>query len=216
MRPPKPEKLSQELEDEAQYTFEAYCQHYPQELWETLGVEQLLEVPLNEEGDIYVAKMDWIARSPEGLRIIDHKTEERGGLNNTLQRWQYLTQVSLYQWAAVQVYNEPVYGITIDIITRRSPKGQVAPEFSRLDTHRSEAQIQSALGTLRWVASQIKVLRASHGTELWPQNRDNCHKWRMGCEYNLLHGDAGRDEETLRIKYEPAEEYLTGEVVSKL
>ena len=231
--------VAEAIRDECEYTYEKYCQFYPVESWETVDVERLLEVPIVErldvpvervardgadcasmsagddntsgsnDPDVYVAKLDWVARSPEGLRIIDHKTEERGSLNNSLQRWQYLTQVSLYQWAAAQVYQEPIYGLTIDVITRRSPKGQVDPEFRRVEVFRSDWQQRQAVETLKYVTAQIKNMRSQKWEDnLWPQNRENCHKWRMPCAYAAIHGESGRDQILLDNLYGPAEKYL--------
>ena len=227
--------VPEEIQVECEYTYEKYCQVYPVETWETVAVEKLVEVPIEEceachgtgsaeffepdkpcaecEGTgvsvTYVAKIDWIARGPEGLRIVDHKTEERGSVNNTHQRWQYLTQVSLYQWAVAQVYPEPIDKITIDIITRRSLKGRCDPEFSRIDTLRTPWQQNQALETLRYAARQIKEMKAAKWEDnLWPQNRENCQKWRVPCPYAMIHGESGRDEGTLQAKYRPAEEYL--------
>lgn len=212
--------VPQEIREEAEYTYEKYCQQYPVETWETIDVERLVEVPLGtgqtggridggDDPDIYVAKMDWVVCAPEGLRIIDHKTEERGSVNNSPQRWQFLTQVSLYQWAAEQYYHEPIYNIVVDIITRRSTKGRCDPEFSRLEVHRSPWQQQQALETLRYVVAQIKAMQATEWTDgLWPQNRENCQKWRIPCEYVSIHGEEGRDENILRVKFREAEKYL--------
>lgn len=84
------EGVPQEIRDEAEYTFEAYCQQYPTEDWEVLDVEKLVEVPIPEsEGDVYVGKLDVIIRRNDNgqLGIVDHKTEERGSYSNSLQRW---------------------------------------------------------------------------------------------------------------------------------
>ena len=205
-------EVSESIWDECIFTYEKYCQQYPQEDWETIDVERLVEVPLTgmfDGMDVYVAKMDWVARSPEGLRIIDHKTEERGSLNNSLQRWQYLTQVSLYQWAAEQYYHEPIYGITIDLISRRSLKGRCEPEFQRFTVQRTPWQQKQAVETLRYCVEQIKFMQSKEWTDgLWPQNRDNCQKWRWTCAYAALHGEDGRDENILMAKFQAAEEYL--------
>ena len=118
--------------------------------------------------------------------------------------WQHKAQVALYQWAAEQIYGEPIYNICIDILRRASPGGRFTPEFRRLTTQRTSWQCKEAVEDLRYVAERISSLENTRGEKLWPANRGEC-KW---CPYTLIHGESGRDEEIIKHRFEAAKEYL--------
>lgn len=163
--------------------------------------------------DYYTGKLDIVGRWNDTghLFIMDHKSEKRNGQGNTPQIWKNRAQVGLYQWAAQQRFGEPIQSIVIDILTRRSPAGRMGPEFRRMFAQRTEWQCEEAVETLRWIVKQMKLCvknaeNAQNPAEfrLFPTNREEC-KW---CPYESLHGENGRDPETLRIKFKAAEEYL--------
>lgn len=198
------------VEDEAQVMFEAYKAFYPQEPWEVVDVEKLFEVPLPDSEHTYTGKVDLIVRDKKTatLQIVDHKTEKRGGKSNLPGVWAAKAQVSLYLWAAQQIYNEPFGSIVLNVLTRQSPKGQKPPEFRRDNLQRTPAQQEEAVRNIVWVADQIEQMEREFGREdMWAQDRDNCQVGNSACEYRDLHL-YGRDERLIQIAYRPAEEYL--------
>ena len=197
----------EETELEAQEMFAAYRAYYPMEPFSTVDVERTFKVEI-APGVTYTGKIDWAIRDQEKrLGIADHKTEKRGGKGNLPQAWAARDQVSLYKRAAEILYNEPVHFILINVLTRRSPKGQEPPTFRRDVLQRSEEQVQKAVDDLVYVAGQVEKCRADYGVSgSWPQNRENCHNGMWGCEYYGIH-IFGRSEETLS-QYQPTKPYL--------
>jgi hypothetical protein len=216
------------LEAEAQAMFAAYQAAYPVEAFDVIDVERYFEVPLpcpecglatdhkmscdsRPEQHIYIGKFDGIVREHETgkLCIFEHKTEKRGGKQNLPASWAVRSQVSLYIWAAEQVYGEPFDQILLDVLTRQSEAGQIGPTFPpRQHLQRTEEQKQAAVKNLIWVADQIEGMRAKYLEGDWPFDSEQCVPNNWSCDYAKLH-IYGEDEFTLAQEYKPAEEYLT-------
>ena len=199
-----------EIEAEAQLTFAAYEAHYPEEAFEVEGVEEYFEVPLPDSEHTYIGEFDAIVRMKDSgkLWLFETKTEKRGSKTNLPDSWQQKSQVGLYLWAAEQKYAEQFEGILLNIITRQSPKGQERPGFRRDSLVRTRGQQQEAVRNLVWIADQIE---GCHRTGFWPSNRNRCvGEWGWKCDYYPLHATEERSEELVKIKYQKAEEYLSG------
>ena len=229
-----------EIEAEAQLTFAAYEAHYPEEEFEVVGVEEYFEVPIPGMPDcicggevvigtkspfvcmkctrgfdpsgyhLYIGEFDAIVRMKDSgkLWLFETKTEKRGSKTNLPDSWQQKSQVGLYLWAAEQKYAEQFEGILLNIITRQSPKGQERPCFRRDSLVRTRGQQQEAVRNLVWIADQIE---GCDRTGFWPSNRNRCvGEWGWKCDYYPLHSTEERSEELVQIKYQTAEEYLSG------
>ena len=221
------------LEAEAQVMFEAYRAYYPEEPFEVVDVERVFEVPLKldncggsgsdeasrlscprckgtgfEAIHTYTGKFDVIVRMRDSGRLwlMDHKTERRNSHSNSPESWASRSQVSLYIWAAEQVYNEPVEGIIVNILRRQSPKGEIGPEFRRDHPQRSKEQIAEAVANITWVADQIERMKREYGERQWPANRNNCIQGNFKCDYFAGHLYGWSDE--LLRKYVKPKPYL--------
>ena len=194
------------LEAEAQVMFEAYRAYYPEEPFEVVDVERVFEVPLGPH--TYTGKFDVIVRMRDSGRLwlMDHKTERRNSHSNSPESWASRSQVSLYIWAAEQVYNEPVEGIIVNILRRQSPKGEIGPEFRRDHPQRSKEQIAEAVANITWVADQIERMQREYGERQWPANRNNCIQGNFKCDYFAPHLYGWSDE--LLRKYVKPKPYL--------
>lgn len=75
-----------------------------------------------ERVDVYWTGMiDLGIRTPDGkLRPVDHKTSSIGG-PTYWKSFNLSSQMMGYTWAAKQIFNEPVEGVTIDCIFGRAP-----------------------------------------------------------------------------------------------
>lgn len=228
----------QALEGEAQLTFAAYEAHYPEEPFEVVGVEEYFEVPLGvctecawgkypeiiepcekHHGPMfqgaygrhaYCGEFDAIVRMKDSgkLWLLETKTEKRGGKDNLPDAWQQKSQVGLYLWAAEKVYGEEFEGILLNVVTRQSPKGEIAPTFRRDTLHRSKAQREEAVRNIVWVADRIEEMGR---TGFYPADRNQCVSpfgWK--CDYYALHSTEERSEGLVKIKYKEAEQYLSG------
>lgn len=209
---PQPPLPDLELEAEAQAMFAAYCQQYPVEPFDVIDVERYFEVPLPNSDHVYVGKFDGIVREHDTgkLCIFEHKTEKRGGKQNLPASWAVRSQVSLYIWAAEQIYHEPFDQILLDVLTRQSPAGQIGPTFPpRQHLQRTDQQKQDAVTNLIWVADQIEALKArvAWGGTI-PFDSEQCVPNNWQCDFAPLHV-WGRDEFTLARDFVEAEEYLT-------
>lgn len=224
------------LEAEAQLTFAAYEAHYPEEPFEVVDVERYFEVPVgqcrecswkkgfkevqgyceshydnhNPYRHTYCGEFDAIVRMKDSgrLRVLETKTERRGSKDNLPDAWIVKSQVGLYQYAAEQIYNEPIEAIILNVITRQSPKGQERPSFRRDNLYRSPAQQREAVRNLVWVADRIEECRRDG---FFPANRNNCVSgFGWHCPYYDLHATEERSEELVKAKFRPAEKYLSG------
>lgn len=222
-----------DLEAEAQLTFAAYEAHYPEEPFEVVGVEKYFEVPLPPVRykeftpayipniaatvnlvayqHIYCGEFDAICRMKDSGRLwlLETKTEKRGGKSNHPKSWQQKSQVSLYLWAAQQIYGEEFEGVMLNVITRQSPKGQERPSFRRDHLERTRKQQAEAVKNLVWVADRIEECQR---TGFFPADRNECvSDWGWECEYLKLHQNEERlADELVQIYYKPAEPYLSG------
>lgn len=215
---------NESIESEALATFAAYIGHYPAEDFEVVDVEKQFEFPLwhkHEEAVAWsmalsgkhvpsrhqlIGKIDCVVRMRDTgrLRVLETKTEKRGGQYNDAESWAARPQVSLYAWAASQLYGEEVEGSLLNVISRRSPKGQEPPIFQpRQHLLRTKSQTAAALETAVWTADQIE---ASVASEAFPGYWERCKEGWNRCEFYSLHV-VGRDENTLS-KYREAKAYL--------
>lgn len=196
------------LEAEAQLTFAAYEACYPEEPFDIEGVEEYFEVPLGNH--LYVGEFDAIVRMKDSgrLRLFETKTEKRGSKTNNPDSWQQKSQVGLYLWAAEEKYGEQFEGIILNVITRQSPAGQERPRFRRDDLVRTSVQRREAVENITWIAGQIESCAESG---FWPSNRNKCvSEWGWKCDYFPLHSTEDSSEALVKIKFKPAEEYLSG------
>lgn len=223
------------IENEAQATLAAYIGHYPVEDFTIVELEQTREVELprfcegcfaqlQRQGHVYycdnceqshsnltthslIVKLDALVRNRHGiLQVLDTKTEGRQSKSNDPEHWAMRPQVSLYVWAARQLYPKEKVSdeVIIDIIRRQSDKGQVGAEFRRDTPRRSDVQIQGDLMDMLWVADQIEDCDR---TGIWPAFRDNCKIGSFKCDYYRLHVGP-RSDDILQHDYKPAEAYL--------
>jgi hypothetical protein len=206
-RPAGPPNISETLEAEAQAMIAAYAAFWGHEDFEIVRLEQTFTVEIPGTHHSIAGKFDGIIRFPTGtLAIFEHKTEKSGGKHNLPEAWAQRAQVSLYQWAAQQLYQEPICAILLDVLTRGTPKGLKGPHFRRDLLIRTDEQIQKALRDFVYVADQIEKLKASEDWRDWPANTDNCHSGWFQCPYNALHL-YGRDEGQL-VNFREATPYL--------
>jgi hypothetical protein len=204
-----PEHTNAALELEAQMILAAYKNHYPQEVFEIVDVERVFKVQIPGTLHIYTGKIDLLVRDREtsALSIIDHKTEKRGAKSNLPQKWAARDQASLYLWAAEAVYERPIANFVVNVLTRPSEKGQVAPSFpERQKLERTSTQIELAVRDLVYVADQIEAMRRSYGDKPWPANREECYTY-YPCEFYTPHL-FGWSDEIKAHKYHPKKEYL--------
>lgn len=219
--PDYPPAADEAIEAEAQATFAAYLGHYPVEDFEVVETERTHTVPLpclcddlncahhldpeTEFGQhSYALKIDLVLRKPDGLWIMDHKTQRRGGQGNHPKSWAARTQASLYLWAARQIYGETPAGFILNLITRQSEKGRVSPDFFRdVTIERTPAQMEEAVQQLVYVADRIEEHQR---TGFWPTDRNRCHDGWRECDFYPLH-TIGRTDANLKL-YRPAERYL--------
>lgn len=198
-------------ESECQAMFAAYCAHYPVEPFVPVAVEQVFQVAIPGTAHIYTGKFDAIVRYLEApytnqLAILEHKSEKRSGVSNLPEAWAARSQVSLYMWAAEQLYNERPAHIVLDVLRRQSEKGQEPCSFYRDTLERTAQQSETAIADLVYVADQISELTDTGGH--WPQNTDQCMVGRWACDYYSKH-IIGDTPEMVQISYRPAEEYLS-------
>lgn len=200
---------SDELEDEAQEMFALYEASYPVEPFEVVAVEQYFEVPLNDK-HTYHGEFDAVVRGQSGrLFLFETKTESRSSKANLPEQWQSRSQVGLYVWAAEQLYHEALGGIILNVLTRRSPKGQVQCSFRRDNLERTEWQKREARENIIWIADQIEATKAAYRDKRFPQNRNACVEWGgWKCDYFNLHSTEERSEALVQIEYKQAEQYL--------
>lgn len=175
---------------------------------------EFMNIPCPECGEKFIpdykhsvtGRWDAIVRmkETERLKILDTKTEKRGSKANTDQRWATLDQGSIYVYAGEQVFGEQFDGIILNICTKASPKGQIPPDFHRLNLERSKDQIQRAVADFCKLGDVMDYAR-EHGA--W-QHREECVNKMTGwqCEFYQLH-TIGESPETLR-KFKQAEDYL--------
>lgn len=200
---------------ECEATFAAYCASYSIEPFSVVSVEQTFKLAIPGSHHRYIGKFDGIIRYnqnsqwPDQLAILEHKTEKRNALKNLPKAWAARAQVSLYAWAAEQLYGEPISHILLDVIRRQSPKGQEHASFYRDTLERTRAQQLDALKDLCYVADQIEQcdLEYAHA-EHWPRNTDECCIGNFECDMYPIHV-GGETPELIKIHYRPAEEYLT-------
>lgn len=226
------------LESEAQLTFAAYEAHYPTEPFDVVSVEEYFEVPVGrckncafwgEKGKwearepcechynspsynhTYCGEFDAIVRMRESgrLRLFETKTEARNSKANLPASWQQKTQVSLYLFAAQQIYGEEFEGILLNVITRQSPAGREPPIFRRDLLERTRGQQTEAIKNLVWIADNIEACKKA---DFFPANRNECiGRYGFSCEYLFLHQNEGRPtEELIQLKFQTAKEYLSG------
>lgn len=212
-REPYPASPLDALELEAQVMFAAYLNHFPVEPFTVLDVEKTFRIQLPDSPHEYVGKFDVILRDNETglLSILDHKTEKRQGQNNTPKAWAARTQGTLYLWAALQIYGEPIRDLIINVLKRQSDKGQIGPEFpERQRIQRSEYQKEQAVKSIIRVADQIEYAKANWSEEDWAiaANRNNCVQGYFECEYHNLHIHEHRAEELIQIDFRPTVPYL--------
>lgn len=184
------------LEREAQMMMAAYEAHYPVEPFGVLAVEDKHYVPLPGSEHRLICVFDAVLRdkSSRRLGLKETKTERRGSKGNSIDAWNARGQISLYKWAAEQVYGEPVDNIIVDVCTRASPKGQEPPSFRRQLAERDPEQVDHALWAAVETANQIENYLA-RGRFL--RNTENCVShtgWR--CDYYHLHNT--EDSEQIR------------------
>lgn len=211
------------LEAEVAATFAAYEAHYPVEPFDVVDAEKTFELPLwrpHEQAVAWsmalegqavpprhtlVGKIDCVIRFRDTgrLSILETKTERRGGQYNSPEAWAAKPQVSLYQYAVEELYHEKVDSILLNVVTRRSPKGEAAPTFRRDTPSRTREQIAGDLRDIVYVADAIEACARSG---FFPSVRENCQDGWKRCEYYPLH-ILGRDEGTLS-QFKPAEDYL--------
>lgn len=197
------------VESEAQSALAAYCAHYPVEPFLVMAVEQVFSIPVPGTCHTYTGKFDAIIRYPnDDIAILEHKSEKRNGLKNLPEAWAARSQVSLYMWAAKQLYGKWPAHILLDVLRRQSDKGQEPPTFYRDCLERTEAQATEAIEDLVYVADRVEALRVSRADSPWPRSTDHCMIGRFQCDYfPLCH--IGVTPELIQIKYQKAKEYLT-------
>lgn len=207
-KPPIPDEpiKDEALEAEAQVMFAGYQLFYPEDPFEIVAVEQTLDVPLPDSDHSYAFKADLIVRDKATglLRVVDHKTEKRGGKGNGPEARASNPQFSLYQWAASRYYNEPFGPILLNVLTRQSPKGQEAATFWRDNLERTLAQQEEEVRSLVYTAGQIEAAKAA---DYWMANRDECFTYQK-CTYYALHTGTGLDPGLVHIHFKKAEPYL--------
>ena len=192
---------------EAEAMYEAYKAHYPVEPFEVVDCEKSFALSIPGTKHTYAGRLDMTVRSSttKHLQLFESKTEKRGSYRNHPKAWAARSQVSLYFWAAQQVYGEPVDNIILNVATRGSEKGQIGPTFRRDLLERTPQQQETALKDLVYVADQIETLLAKG--EPFPSNRNACMEGNFPCDYYDLH-NIGSSEDIL-AQFEEAEEYLT-------
>ena len=211
------------IELEAQLMLQEYIQHYPGEPEQFLlndggtprpvriiDVERTFKLRLPDgDDDFYAGKFDLIIQDVnEGtFHIVDHKSEKRGGKNNSPQAWAARYQVSRYLRAAQQLYGENFGSIILNVLTRQSPAGQKPATFRRDRLERTGEQIDEAMENLLHTIGEMKrVIELKDNHRPLPADRENCCKWGYECDYYPIH-ILGRTEENL-AKFRPTEEYL--------
>jgi hypothetical protein len=224
----------EEIEAECQATFAAYEAHWIQDL-EYLESERTHTIPLrracpqcNGRGESrpdlgtdqqtcqechfrftqhqLIVKLDAVVRYPDGtIGPFDTKTESRPGYNGR-EDWAGKTQGRLYLWALKSLYpDERVSRLTVDVITRSSPKMRRGPVFTRIDDISSpQGALEEAIRNVNYVADRIEQHRR---TNWWPANMNQCKVGWQRCDFFDIHVN-GRTLQNLR-KYRPAENYLS-------
>lgn len=205
-----PASLDERTELECQSMFAAYRAHYPVEPFDVVDVERTFRLPIDGTAHSYTGKFDGIVRYPDDqIAILEHKTEKRSALKNLPEAWAARSQVSLYMWAAKQLYGKWPTHIVLDVLRRQSDKGQEPCTFYRDHLERTEAQATEALQDLVYIADQIAHLQVSRPRVPgdWPRSTDQCVTNRWKCDYfSLCH--IGCTDELLQIQFKPAVEYL--------
>lgn len=217
------------LESEAQVMLAAYNQHYPIRDFNVVDVERVFEVVLIREecgkctycetGACYycghvthklTGKIDALIFQSEVPKILEHKTERRGGKNNLPEAWQVRSQAALYCYAATQLYGQQINHVLVDVLTRQSPAGQKGPSFNCFEIFKnSEAQARAVRDAIH-VADSIERLSSSYGWDgRWPTATEACTNKTTGwkCDYYNLHLTEERPAEAL-MRFKEAEDYL--------
>ena len=153
----------------------------------------------------YCGKVDLWQWDAPTAKLTDHKTEERGGRGNTLEHWAVAPQLGLYKWALEPELELPTV-MEVNVLTRRSPAGQIGPSFRRFEVVQTPEFIEGAVEDLRWVADQISASVEMMGEEPFPRNRGRCIVWGKKCPYYDLHLIGETPE--LLSKFIPQEDYL--------
>lgn len=186
----------------------AYCAHYPVESFSVVVVERTFKLPIEGTKHFYTGKFDAIIKYPnDQIAVLEHKSEKRSALKNLPEAWAARSQVSLYMWAAKQLYGIWPSHIVLDVLRRQSEKGQEPPTFYRDTLERTEAQAAEAIADLVYVANQIERLQSREPGKSWPKSTDQCLIGRWKCDYYDL-CTIGRTLELIQLKYLPAKEYL--------
>lgn len=200
------------IELEAQSMLAGYkANYFDKSHYAVLAIEKTFEVAIPGSHHILTGKFDGIIRDVETkkLLVLEHKTEKRGAMTNLPQKWAMKSQVSLYMWAAEQLYGEPISYTLLDVLIRQSPKGREAASFYRDQLERTPKQMHQALCDLDYYADQIERLQEAYGLGgPWPRNTDQCISF-WDCEYLPLHR-CQSDDSLIRISdYKPKKEYLS-------
>ena len=206
------------LEAEAQAMVAFYNSYYPVDPFDVVDVERTFQVEIRKPEKLdedkrlhhtYVGKFDAIVRLHDSgqLAVLEHKTERRGSKSNLPEAWASRTQAQLYIHAAQTIYNEPVKGVILNILTRQSPKGQVGCSFRRDDNLLyDQVKLDEAVRDIVWVADQIEAC-AQAG--FWPAYREACVSqtgWK--CDFYDPHL-LGWSDELKRVQFKEAEQYLS-------
>lgn len=195
--------LSTEDEATCESMFEAYKAAYPVEDFGIVDCEKVFELKLGQD-HIYTGRFDMLVRRKENgkLALFETKTESRSSKRNMPEAWLARTQGSLYTWAARRVYGEQIDTIILNVATKGSDKGRIGPTFRRDILHRTEAQIEDAVKTLKWTADAIEQMQSNN---YFPKNTNSCvSEFGWKCDYySLCH--LGRDAATLSpfVQIEP-------------
>lgn len=228
------------LESEAQVMLAAYNQHYPLRAPNVVDVERVFEVRLKREqcfycgfkgepiatkyGEVFCSrckkdeppdhvltgKIDALVEENTTPKVLEHKTEKRGGKNNLPEAWEVRSQAALYCYAATQLYGREINTVIVDVLTRQSPAGQKSCSFNRFEIFKNAEAQRRAVRDAIYVADQIERLSALYGMEArWPTNTEACTNKMTGwkCDYYSLHHNEGRPVEML-ARFKEAEDYL--------
>jgi hypothetical protein len=152
-----------------------------------------------------VVKLDAVVRYPDGtIGPFDTKTESRQGYN-TREDWSGRTQAKIYLYALGALYPEQrVSRLTVDVVSRQSPKARRPTIFYRIDDISSTPDaLAEAIRNVNYVADRIEEHRKQNW---WPANMNACKRGWERCDFFDLHV-IGRTPESLR-KYKAAEQYL--------
>jgi hypothetical protein len=159
--------------EETIYQSRAYFQHYENDSWETLAVEEVGSRLLHEDADlqiIYNAKIDRIARRGDLIMPWDHKTSKRrqdpSSLSNQFMGYAWILNSShmLVNKVGFQKTLKPAERFQRDILTYSA---------DRLEEWR--------LNTIWWVRLLLHFIEEGE----FPMNLTSCDKY-SGCIYKNL------------------------------